>query len=60
MFDLLTNNKMEAAVAYFEVELPDICVVTLVEKTADLLGPSMCRPGFEPSTCGMQFITVTA
>jgi len=29
MFDLLTNNKLEAAVAYFEVELPGICVVAL-------------------------------
>jgi len=47
-------------VAYFEVELPGICVVALGEKTIDLLGQSVCRPGFEPSTCGIQFTTVTA
>jgi len=29
MFDLLKNNEVEAAVAYFEVELPGICVEEL-------------------------------
>lgn len=37
---------MEAAVAYFDKELPGICVVALREKTADLLGQSVSRPGF--------------
>jgi len=64
MFDLLKKNELEAAVAYFEVELPGICVEELgwvgLGGTADLLGRSVFRPGFEPTTCEMKFIIVTA